>query len=59
MQEEDLENTFSNAPVSERPTEFSRLLRTLPIGWWIGNAQDFVYRKLFGEFYSAFVTCFF
>ena len=48
-EEEDKENSAptTTTPVSERPTEHPRLLRSRPFGTRIENVPDYVYRSLF------------
>ena len=46
-EEEDKENAPPTTPVSERPTEPSRLLRSRPFRARIENVPDYVYRNLF------------
>ena len=46
-EEEDKENAAPTTPVSERPTEPPRLLRSRPFGARIENVPDYVYRNLF------------
>ena len=48
-EEEDKENSAptTTTPVSERPTEPPRLLRSRPFGTRIENVPDYVYRNLF------------
>ena len=46
-EEEDKENAALSTPVSERPTEPPRLLRSRAFGAGIENVHDFVYRNLF------------
>ena len=46
-EEEDKENAPPTTPVSERPTEPPRLLRSRAFGARIENVPDFVYRNLF------------
>ena len=45
--EEDKENAPPKTPVSERPTEHPRKLRSRAFGARIENVPDFVYRNLF------------
>ena len=46
-EEQDKENAPPTTPVSERPTEPPRLLRSLAFGARIENVPDYVYRNLF------------
>ena len=47
-EEEDMENSApTTTPVSERPTEPPRLLRSRAFGARLENAPDYVYRNLF------------
>ena len=46
-EEEDKENAAPTTPVSERPTEPPRLLRSRAFGARTENVPDYVYRKLF------------
>ena len=46
-EEEDKENAAPTTPVSERPTEPPRLLRSRPFGARNENVPDYVYRNLF------------
>ena len=46
-EEEDKENAPPTTPVSERPTEPPRLLRSRAFGARIENVPDYVYRNLF------------
>ena len=46
-EEEDKENSPPTTPVSERPTERPRLLRSHPFGGRIEKLPEFVYRTLF------------
>ena len=46
-EEEDKENAAPTTPVSERPTEPPRLLRSRAFGARIENVPDYVYRNLF------------
>ena len=46
-EEEDKENTAPTTPVSERPTEPPRLLRSRAFGTRIEKVPDYVYRNLF------------
>ena len=46
-EEEDKENASPTTPVSERPTEPPRLLRSRAFGARIENVPDYVYRNLF------------
>ena len=46
-EEEDKENASPTTPVSERPTEPSRLLRSRAFGATIENVPDYVNRNLF------------
>ena len=46
-EEQDKENAPPTTPVSERPTELPRLLRSRAFGARIENVPDYVYRNLF------------
>ena len=46
-EEDDKENPSATTPVSERPTEPPRLLRSRPSCRRIENVKEFVYRTLF------------
>ena len=46
-EEQDKENALPTTPVSERPTEPPRLLRSRAFGPRIENVPDYVYRNLF------------
>ena len=46
-EEQDKENAPPTTPVSERPTEPSRLLRSRAFGARIENVPDYVHRNLF------------
>ena len=46
-EEQDKENALATTPVSERPTEPRRLLRSRAFGAGIENVPDYVYRNLF------------
>ena len=46
-EEEDKENAVPSTPVSERPTEPPRFLRSRAFGARIENVPDYVYRNLF------------
>ena len=46
-EEEDKENAPPTTPVSDRPTEPPRLLRSRPFGARMENVPDYVYRNLF------------
>ena len=46
-EEEDKENASPSTPVSERPTEPPRILRTRAFGARVENIPDYVYRNLF------------
>ena len=46
-EEQDKENAPPTTPVSERPTEPTRLLRSRAFGAGIENVPDYVYRILF------------
>ena len=46
-EEQDKENASPTTPVSERPTESPRLLRSRAFGARIENVPDYVYRNLF------------
>ena len=46
-EEEDKENASPSTPVSERPTEPPRLLRSRAFGARIENVPAYVYRNLF------------
>ena len=46
-EEQDRENAPPKTPVSERPTEPHRLLRSRAFGARIENVPDYVYRNLF------------
>ena len=46
-EEQDKENAPPTTPVSERPTEPPRLLRSRAFGAGIENVPDYVYRNLF------------
>ena len=46
-EEKDKENAPPTTPVSERPTEPPRLLRSCPFGARIENVLDYVYRSFF------------
>ena len=48
-EEEDKENAPPTTPVSERPTEPPRLLRSRAFGARIENVPDYVYRNLFQQ----------
>ena len=47
LDEEDNENSSPTTPVSERPTEPPRLLKSRPFRGRIENVKEFVYRTLF------------
>ena len=46
-EEEDTDNAPPTTPVSERPTEPPRLLRSRPFGTRIENVPDYIYRNSF------------
>ena len=46
-EEEDKEKVPPTTPVSERPTELPRLLRSCPFGARIENVPDYIYTNLF------------
>ena len=46
-EEQDKENALPTIPVSERPTEPPRLLRSRAFGESIENVPDYAYRNLF------------
>ena len=48
-EEQDKENVPPTTPVSERPTEPPRLLRSRAFGARIENVTDYVYRNLFQQ----------
>ena len=46
-EEEDKENAAPSTPVSERPTEPRRLMRSRAFGARVENVPDYVFRNLF------------
>ena len=52
-EQEDIENAAPTTPVSERPTEPLRLLRSRPFGTRVENVPDYVYRNLFEQVLSC------
>ena len=58
-EEQDKENTTPTTPVSERPTEPPRLLRSRAFGARIENVPDYVYRSFCNKFYRVCVLIYF
>ena len=54
-EEQDKENAPPTTPVSERPTEPPRLLRSRPFGARIENVPEYVYSYLFNKYYRVCV----